>query len=182
MTIRLTPRYFFSVSMTGGAGTSALLLTEGGGDAAVMLSIRSVFKGDKGDQGEVGERGPQGAPGGTLIERDAAIDISGHRLVLLDAQGRANYASSADLTHAARVVGMTTHAAVAGAPVALQIFGEVTEPSWNWIPDQPVYLGADGHLTQSVPVAPAAKFAVVVGFPISTTTLFINIGIPITLI
>ena len=102
-------------------------------------------------------------------------------MVVLDGQGGATYASNADQTHANRVVGMTTHAAVAGAPVALAIYGEITEPSWNWDTANPVYLGVDGLLTQIVPEFPDAKFSVVVGFPISTTTLFINIGIPITL-
>lgn len=136
----------------------------------------------QGPPGVPGPKGEQGAPGGTQIERPAAINLSGHRVVMLDGQGGATYASNTDQTHANRIVGMTTHAAVAGALVALSIYGEVTEPSWNWSVDQPVYLGADGFLTQTPPAAPAAKFSVVVGFPISATTLFINIGIPITLI
>lgn len=135
----------------------------------------------QGPQGIPGPRGEKGETGGTDIVRPASIDLSGHRVVLLDGQGGAIYASNADHTHANRIVGMTKHAAVAGAPVALAIYGEVVEPSWNWNVDLPVYLGADGFLTQTPPEAPAAKFSVVVGFPISATTLFINIGIPITL-
>lgn len=141
-----------------------------------------VSEAAQGPQGIPGPKGDKGAPGGTEIERPAAINLSGHRMVMLDGQGGATYASNADQTHANRIVGMTAHAAVSGAPVVISIYGEITEPSWNWIVDQPVYLGADGFLTQTPPAAPAAKFSVVVGFPISATTLFINIGIPITLI
>lgn len=135
----------------------------------------------QGPQGIPGPKGDRGSPGGTEIERPAAIDISGHRIVVLDGQGGALYASSADPTHSQRIVGMTRHAAVAGAPVALAIYGEVTEPSWSWDTSKPVYLGDDGFMTQVPPAYPDAKFSVVVGFPISATTLFINIGIPITL-
>lgn len=141
-----------------------------------------VSEATQGPQGIPGPKGEKGAPGGTEIERPAAINLSGHRMVMLDGQGGATYASSTEQTHANRIVGMTTHAAVAGANVALAVYGEITEPSWNWDADKPVYLGADGFLTQTPPVAPEAKFSVVVGFPISATTLFINIGIPITLI
>lgn len=141
-----------------------------------------VSEAAQGPQGIPGPRGEKGEPGGTIIQRPAAIALSGHRMVMLDGQGSAIYASNADQTHANRIVGMTTHAADAGAPVAIAIYGELTEPTWNWETDKPVYLGADGFLTQVPPEAPAAKFSVVVGFPISATTLFINIGIPITLI
>lgn len=143
--------------------------------------IALVSEAVQGPQGIPGPKGDKGEPGGTLIERPAAIDISGHRMVVLDGQGGATYASNADQTHANRIVGMTAHAAVAGAPVALAIYGEITEPSWSWDTTKPVYLGVDGLLTQVVPEFPDAKFSVVVGFPISATTLFINIGIPITL-
>lgn len=148
--------------------------------AEEVLTI--VSEAAQGPQGIPGPKGDKGVPGGTEITRPAAINLSGHRVVMLDGQGGATYASNADQTHANRLVGMTTHAAVSGAPVAISIYGEVTEPSWNWNVDQPVYLGVDGFLTQTPPAAPAAKFSVVVGFPISATTLFINIGIPITLI
>lgn len=143
------------------------------------------LKGDKGDRGEQGLQGLPGAPGASgdvsFIYR-AAFAISGHRIVTLDEQGKAIYASATLASHANRIVGMTTNAAAADDALNVKKFGEVTEPSWNWQLDKPVYLGADGFLTQVPPEAPAAKFSVVVGFPISATTLFINIGIPITLI
>lgn len=148
--------------------------------AEEVLTI--VSEAVQGPPGIRGAKGDKGEPGGTLIERPAAINLSGHRMVMLDGQGGATYASNTEQTHANRIVGMTTHAAVAGAPVALAIYGEITEPSWSWDADKPVYLGADGFLTQAPPAFPDAKFSVVVGFPISATTLFINIGIPITLI
>lgn len=100
---------------------------------------------------------------------------------MIDEQGNATYASNDDPTHATRIVGMTTHAAIAGAPVAILTYGEITEPGWNWNVDQPVYLGIDGLITQIPPEAPDAKFLVVVGFPISATALYINLGASITL-
>lgn len=150
--------------------------------------------GDKGDKGDKGDPGPQGIPGvqglpgapgaagDVSFVYPAASAISGHRIVTLDEQGKAIYASAAIAAHANRIVGMTMNAAAANDALNVKKFGEVTEPSWNWQLDLPVYLDADGFLTQMPPAAPAHKFSVVVGFPISATTLFINVGIPITLI
>lgn len=140
------------------------------------------LKGDQGIQGPIGVPGPQGASGDVSFIYQAASAISGHRVVTLNEQGKAIYASATLSAHANRIVGMTMNAAAADGTLNVKKFGEATEPSWNWQLDSPVYLDADGFLTQTPPVAPAAKFSVVVGFPISATTLFINIGIPITLI
>lgn len=153
-------------------------------DSFVLLeeqTISVVSEGTQGPQGIQGNKGEKGETGGSLIERVAGIDISGHRFVSLDEQGRAVYASNTNLADATRLVGLTTNAAVEGDVVALQIYDDITEPSWNWELNKPLYLGADGHLTQVQPTFPSAKFMVVVGFPISATKIFINIGIPISL-
>lgn len=138
--------------------------------------------GVKGDPGDKGDKGDPGAAGEVSFVYPAASAISGHRIVTLDEQGKAIYASAAIAAHANRIVGMTMNAAAANDVLNVKKFGEATEPSWNWQLDLPVFLDADGFLTQTPPAAPAAKFSVVVGFPMSATTLFVNIGIPITLI
>lgn len=152
------------------APVSTQLVTEGG------------RVGPRGPQGEPGVKGDKGDPGGITITRTTSTAISGHRMVLLDGSGLVDYASNTSLSHATRIVGMTTNAAALGDSVNIAMYGEVTEPSWNWDISKPVYLGGDGYLTQVEPSAPTAKFSVVVGFPVTPTTLFINIGIPITLI
>lgn len=136
----------------------------------------------QGPQGIQGPKGDKGEPGGATFERIAAVALGGHRVVLIDSQGKADYASNDTQAHASRIVGMTTGAADSGATTVIQSYGEITEPSWNWNTSLPVYLGTNGLLTQVAPTAPSAKFSVVIGFPISSTTLFVNIGIPITLV
>lgn len=151
----------------------------------VVESVSSVVSGGEqgpaGGQGIQGIQGIQGVSGDVSFSYPAAGAISGHRIVTLDDQGKAVYASAEIPAHSNRIVGMTTNAAAPGDDLSVKKFGEVTEPSWNWQLDQPVYLAADGFLTQTPPAAPASKFSVVVGFPISATTLFIDIGISITL-
>ena len=148
----------------------------------IQIDLVSILRGPKGDRGPQGQTGAPGASGDVSFVYPAAAPVSGHRVVTLNAQGKAIYASAAIAAHANRILGVTTNAASADSDLNVKKFGELVEPSWNWQLDKPVYLDADGFLTQTPPEAPGAKFSVVVGFPVSAATLFISIGIPITLI
>ena len=140
-----------------------------------------VVEGLQGLPGPSGPPGRPGDPGGSLVQRQAQQALGGHRVVLMNANDRADYASNAVRNHSQRVIGLTVGAAAADETVLIQSFGELTEPSWNWVPDFPVFLGTNGLLTQAQPGFPAAKFQLVVGFPISNTTIFINLREPIFL-
>ena len=114
--------------------------------------------------------------GAQVVSYIAGVALGGHRMVVLDASQQAQYASSATPAHISIVLGMTTGAAIAGAPVQIQTGGEITEPSWSWSLGSPVYLGVNGLLTQT---PPSSGFSLVIGFPISATVLFINLREPV---
>lgn len=102
--------------------------------------------------------GMPGRDGGTL-SGTAGEDLSGHRAVRHDASGllvHADFASAAG----ALVAGVTTGAALEGAPAAVQCSGDLGEPSWDWA-EGCIFLGDAGHLTQ---VAPATGYLVLVGY------------------
>jgi len=144
--------------------------------------IRIVSQGGKqGLQGIQGPQGKPGAPGGTTLEYPASIALSGHRAVMFGPDGKLVYASAANLAHMGRVIGITLNAADAGADCRVQNFDQIEEPSWSWDTSKPVYLGADGVLTQLVPALPESKFSMVVGFPVSSTILLVNLREPIVL-
>lgn len=132
-----------------------------------------------GTQGPPGPRGPIGPSGGNAVTAVAAVAVGGHRIVLLNADGEADYARADEITHASIVLGMTSHAAVEGADVDVLRIGELEEVSWSWTLNQPVYLGLDGLPVQSLPYN--AVFSLVIGFPITPTRLFISIREPIIL-
>lgn len=135
-------------------------------------------KGDKGDSGPPGPVGPPGPPGpsGTAIyEFVAQAPMGGHRIIALDEAGVPVYASNDDPDSALRAVGISLNAADIGGTIRVQAEGAITEPSWGWLTDRPVYLGKDGLLTQTVPTYPDAHVAMIVGFPISPTSLFFNL-------
>ncbi len=132
-----------------------------------------------GTQGPPGPRGPIGPSGGNAVTAVAAVALGGHRIVLLNADGEADYARADEITHASIVLGMTSHAAAEGADVDVIRIGELEEVSWSWTLNQPVYLGLDGVPVQSLPYN--AAFSLVIGFPITPTRLFISIREPIIL-
>ena len=104
----------------------------------------------------------------------AGADIGGHRVVTLDEQGRAVYASPALMRDVNRVLGLTMHAAVTDADIDVLRDGDAVEPSWSWDLSKPIYLGQDGTLVQQI--APESTFTLIVGFPISATKMYFSIG------
>jgi hypothetical protein len=111
--------------------------------------------------------------GQVRLTATAAEDLSGHRIVTPRTNGAVKYASNSDLSLATAPLWLTLHAALAGAPVELCSFGPVTEGSWSWVPN-PVYLGVDGQMQQTVPTGPGAVFIAQVGAATATTRLVID--------
>lgn len=91
------------------------------------------------------------------------------------------YADASILSHRGKLVGLTLSAASAGVTLDIRGDGEITEPSWSWTVDQPVYLGTNGLLTQTVPVKPSSEFLQRVGFAVAATRIFLLIEPPIVL-
>lgn len=103
----------------------------------------------------------------------AAVTLSGHRVVTPQADGQLNYASNDNIAHLTAPLWITTGAVTPGSPVDVLMFGVMIEPSWSWTPG-PVYLGANGVLTQTPPAAPGALFLAQVGTATSPTSLFVD--------
>lgn len=127
-----------------------------------------------------GMQGPQGEPGAggdsVAIVRVAQNAIGGHRIVRA-VVGEVDIATAMDAAHGDDLLGITTHAAVQGAPVQVLTSGAITEPSWSWTPGEPLFLGENGLMTHTPPADPA--FEVTVGFAETPTTVFLSIGTPI---
>jgi hypothetical protein len=127
----------------------------------------------------VGPQGPPGTGGGSSdLSIVAAVALGGHRIVVPDENGKAIYADNTILSHANKVLGMTTGAVAESGTATVRIEGEITESSWTWTLDIPVWLSTNGLMTQT---PPTTGFSLIIGFPISATKLFIDIREPIFL-
>lgn len=133
--------------------------------------------GEMGPRGEQGIQGLPGPAGATVVQYEAAIPIGGHRVVVLESS-LVVYADSSVAAHANKILGLSIGAVDAGGMASIQTGGEIEEPSWAWQPDFPIFLGINGLLTQTVP---EAGFSLIVGFPITTTRIFINLREPLIL-
>jgi hypothetical protein len=144
--------------------------------SVVELVDRQVIFG--GEQGPSGPPGPPGPTGGEALQYQAGEALGGHRMVVLNDTGKAIYADNTVLSHANKVLGMTTGAVSMGDTATIQTGGEMTEPSWSWVLDTPIWLSSSGMLTQ---VAPVTGFSLIVAFPITAIKVFINLHEPIFL-
>jgi hypothetical protein len=129
---------------------------------------------------DVGTQGPPGQPGEVgqaYVEFAAAVALGGHRAVRL-LNGEAIYADHSVIGDANAVLGITRGAAAAGVLAQIQFAGLMTEPSWTWTPDLPVFVGLAGVLTQT---PPTSGFSLIVGIATRSDQIFIGAKAPIVL-
>jgi len=124
-----------------------------------------------------GPAGPAGA-GTAEITILAGATLSGHRAVKELSDGTVVYASKDTLGDRHAPIWLTLGAAASGTPVTVQTYGEVTEPSWAWTSGQPIWLGANGLLTQ---VIPSTGFVLQVASALEPTVLYWEPKVPIVL-
>jgi hypothetical protein len=108
----------------------------------------------------------------TLI---AGENINGHRAVIVGSDGLAYLADSTDITHAGKVVGISTGAVTTGFEVNIQIAGKLTNPGWGLTPNSNYFFNSNGVLTATMPTG----FVQIVGVAQDSDTLIVNINLPI---
>ena len=127
----------------------------------------------------VGLQGPAGAAGDSLVSDLLAGEaLGGQRVVIVGADNQLYYADNTIPEHFNRILGVTTGAAAPGALATVRVGGEMTEPTWAWDLTKFLYLSTGGLLTQT---PPSAGFLIEMGWPISSTTIMVDIKFPILL-
>lgn len=108
----------------------------------------------------------------------AGENIGGHRAVIIQ-NDTVYYASSDDLTHRNRPMGISKNSASTGFNVTVVTFGEFLESSWNWTLGYPVFVGIDGVLVQTLDAS--SLFACVIALPLTDKKIFVQKLYEITL-
>lgn len=156
--------------------STTLVTIRGGSSAAqivvhrTQLAMASVVPGPP---------GPPGPGGGALSDFEAAVPLSGHQGIALDASGKAIYASCDNLAHVLKVVGISTGAAAAAATLSVQSKDTLDHNGWAWVAGDTIMLGLNGALTNSLPVG--AAFLQVLGKALSPTRILVGVQPPIIL-
>lgn len=135
-------------------------------------------------QGPPGPRGLPGlggggAGGGELVQYPAGAALSGHAAVAIDATGAVIPANSLVQAQLNTIVGITEGAAAQGDPATVRTSGLLEHLGWAWVPDMPVFAGANGALVQALPVG--AKFIQLMGWARSPTLLRVVVQPPVVL-
>ena len=106
----------------------------------------------------------------TITTATAGEVLGGNRAVYIAGDGKAYYA---DRTAATSMLtsGVTTGAAALGAAATIQTTGVMTNGSWTWTGNNPVWLSTTGLLTQT---APTTNFLIQVGTAMGPTKLLIE--------
>lgn len=125
----------------------------------------------------LGIQGPPGASAALTVV--AAQALGGHKAVIANGDGSVSYADAATAAHIGHVVGVTLGAASASAPIDVRDEGRIDEPSWNWNPALPLYLGLNGQLTQTLPNT--AAFLQIIGVVLAPTSIVVQLSDPVLL-
>lgn len=129
---------------------------------------------------EQGPRGPQGVPGpagGATTVTVGATALSGHSVVAADAAGMLIKADCTNPAHQGAVLGLLANAYSPGDQAVVQTAFTLEHAGWTWTPG-PVFVGAAGQLTQTLPVG--AFFSQVVAHALSPTLVLVDVQPPIT--
>lgn len=131
-------------------------------------------------RGVPGPRGPQGVPGpagGTTTVTVGVTALSGHSAVAADAAGLLIKADCTNPAHRGAVLGLLANAYSPGDQAVVQTAFTLEHAGWTWTPG-PVFVGAAGQLTQTLPVG--AVFSQVVAHALSPTLVLVDVQPPIT--
>lgn len=101
----------------------------------------------------------------------AGENLGGQRAVTIDGLLTVRYSDPLNLLNRHVAIGITRYAVVSGDAVDIQTEGIMTDPSWSWTPDQDIYVGPSGALTQTYPLS---GYALPIATAISATSIFID--------
>ena len=120
-----------------------------------------------------GQQGPPGPPGvaSQLLSLVLTGTVPGGSAVAFGGV-------VADIAAPDLFLGVATQGGIAGATILVAFVGLVTLSEWAWTPQQPVFLGAAGVLTQT---APTTGLSFVIGYALSSTSLNLQPFVPVQL-
>ena len=129
-------------------------------------------------QGPPGPRGPIGPAGGAAVERTAGVTLSALTVVWEDVDGKVYPADYRNDIHVFMLLGITTNATQGGGSVSVQRGGVLEDVFWSLAPQQRVYLGANGAVTQT---PPEDGYLILVGAAVSPTGVILQFTDPVDL-
>ena len=107
------------------------------------------------------------------FKQTATRDIGGLRVLLADQ----SYADQSDINSYGKVIGFSKGAVITGAMLEIVTASELTGFT-GLIPNTQIYLGLNGLITQTVPTS---GFIQQLGVALTSTSILVNISLPLLL-
>lgn len=160
------------------SGEADAQVIEGGPPGASAYEVWLLLPGNAGRPVEdflESLRGPRGLQGaaGTALVLPAAGTLLAFRAVTTNASGEVVYCDAGREDHADQLLGVNENSAAEGSDVTIASMGPISNPGWSWIPDEPVFVGLMGQLTQDSEVG---LFCQAVGYARTPTEIIIRPG------
>lgn len=118
-----------------------------------------------------------GAGGGSNdhidLSIDAAQDILAYKIITVNTSGDAVYASSDNLDHVNRILGIAKGSVQTGHKVHIRNKGLLSNSGWSWTPNQILYLGLNGDITANPNIG---LFSNSIGFAVTNNIILVNIS------
>lgn len=129
--------------------------------------VRQVVSG-----GTQGPRGPVGSSGSELNALIAAVALSGHRTIAINADGQGIYADSSSAS-VYSAIGISVGAASGGAEITVRQSGALDWPAGGLTPGVPLFLGADGYISHT---PPATGYVRQIAVALDTNRIHVGLG------
>ena len=107
------------------------------------------------------------------ISLDAGEVILANTVLTTNESGHVVTASSSNLLHVNKILGVSRNAGQVGHVIRTRVSGILTNTSWNFPPNSPLYLGINGEVTSD---PNSGLFMNQIGHSLTETTIYINVG------
>ena len=114
-----------------------------------------------------------------IVEKVAGSTIGSHKIVKLGSDGLLYYASCDNLSDVDKIVGLSLNSANYGEAVKVLVFGRISDTSFNFDTEKPIFLGINGQIVQETPQS--ALFIQRIGKVLRSEEIIIDLDEPIIL-
>lgn len=105
----------------------------------------------------------------------AAGSITAYNAVFINGVGQAAAPDLTVIADGQAIIGVAVSTGSVGSNIYVQSFGIVSNSAWTWTDGEPIWCGASGVLTQTVPTG-AGNWVRKIGIAVSSTDMMIQIG------
>lgn len=124
-----------------------------------------------GQQGAKGDTGADGQDGNEFFTAQATQPIGGNRVLYMRPSGAA-IASSDNLVHEGKIIGISVNAVNTEEDVIIRREGVVYDSSWDFAANDFVFLGLNGGVTQDY--NSLSGFSLRIGWALSPTSIYFS--------